>query len=225
MNTRLYASIALAVIGLSGMAVTHQAEACGLNLVRAANGRWTIAPPARMSASAAERMLLAATPAVGIKAIPNPLQFLEPIAGLYEVTLTAEGNGPTGLPDGASVDHAYVAWHADGNEIMNSGRPAGDANFCMGTWAQTGARTYTLNHFMLSWTQAVNADGVHIDNMFVGPANIRETVTLSRDGSSYTGTFVLTQYDTHYHIILPGGIPIKGTVSGTRKTINSPVTY
>ena len=50
MNTRLYASIALAVVGLSGMAVTHQAEACGLNLVRAANGRWTIAPPARVLA-------------------------------------------------------------------------------------------------------------------------------------------------------------------------------
>jgi hypothetical protein len=59
----------------------------------------------------------------------------------------------------------------------------------------------------------------------VGPASIHETVTLSRDGQSYSGTFVLTQYDKNYNIILPGGIPIKGTVTGTRKTINSPVTY
>jgi hypothetical protein len=225
MNTRLYASVALAVIGLSGMAMTHQAEACGLNLVRSANGQWKIAPPARLSAAAARMKFLAAVPATRTNAIPNPLQFLEPIAGLYEVTLTAEGNGPTGLQDGTPVDHAYVAWHADGNEIMNSGRPAADANFCMGTWAQTGARTYTLNHFMLSWGQSVNADGVRVDNTFVGPASIRESITLSKDRNSYTGTFVLTQYDTNYNIVLPGGIPIKGTVSGTRKTIDSPVTY
>lgn len=232
MNTRLQASIAVALIGLSTVAVTHQAHACGLNLVKAANGHWTLAPAAKVSAAsaratflaAAARNLASASPG-RTKALPNPLQLLEPIAGLYETTLTAKGNGPTGLPDGAVVDHAYSAWHADGNEIMNSGRPAGDGNFCMGTWAQTGTRTYTLNHFMLSWAQNVDANGVDIDNTFVGPASIQETVTLSKDGTSYTGTFVLTQYDTSYNIILPGGIPIKGTVTGTRKTINSPVTY
>lgn len=225
MNTRLQAAVALALIGLSTVAVTHQAEACGLSLVKSANGQWTIAPPAKMSASAAKMMFRAAAPQSRTRTIPNPLQLLEPIAGLYEVTMTAEGNGPTGLPDGAPVDHAYVQWHADGTEIMNSGRPAGDGNFCLGTWAQTGKRTYTLNHFMLPWAQALNADGVDIDNAFVGPASIQETVTLSRDGSSYTGTFVLTQYDTNYNIVLPGGIPIKGTLTGTRKTTDSPVTY
>lgn len=225
MNTRLYASIAMAVIGLSGVAVTHQAEACGLNLVKSANGQWTIAPPAKMSASAARMMFLAAAPAAHTKTIPNPLQFIEPIAGFYETTLTAEGNGPTSVPDGTVMDHAYIAWHADGTETTNSGRPAADANICMGTWAQTGPRTYMLNHFMLGWAQNVNANGVDIDNTFVGPGHLQETVTLSKDGSSYTGTFVFTIYDTNYHIILPGGIPIKGTLTGTRKTIDSPVTY
>jgi len=225
MNTRLYASVAVAVIGLSGAGVAQRAGACGVNLVQSANGQWKIAPPAAMPASAARMIFLATAPRASTKTMPNPLRFLEPIAGLYEVTMTAEGNGPMGVPDDAPIDHAYVSWHADGTEIMNSGRPAGDANFCMGTWAQTGARTYTLNHFMLSWAQTLDADGVHIDNTFVGPANIQETVTLSRDGGSYTGTFVLTQYDTNYNIILPGGIPIKGTVKGTRKTIDSPVTY
>lgn len=239
MKTRLYASIAMAVIGLSTAAVTHQAEACGLSLVKSANGQWTIAPPAKMSASVARKMFLGAAPQWRTRTIPNPLQFLEPITGLYEITMTAEGNGPTGLPDGAPVDHAYSDWHADGSEIMNSGRPAGDGNFCLGTWAQTGARTYTLNHFMLSWSQYASAasdqnppspalppGGLYfVNNEFVGPASIQETVTLSKDGSSYTGTFVLTQYDTNYNIILPGGIPIKGTVTGTRKTVGSPVTY
>lgn len=219
--------------------MTHQANACGLNLIKAANGRWTIAPPAQMSASVARRMFATAASASRTHAIPNPLQFLEPIAGLYEVHMTAEGNGPTGLPDGTPVDHAYVQWHADGSEIMNSGRPAGDGNFCMGTWAQTGKRTYTLNHFMLSWAQFASAapdqnppspplpqGGLYyVNNEFVGPASIQETITLARDGQSYTGTFVLTQYDQNYNIILPGGIPIRGTVAGTRKTIDSPVTY
>jgi hypothetical protein len=236
----LQASIAMAVIGLSTIAVTHQAKACGLSLVKSANGQWTIAPPAKMSVSATRRAFLtAAAPAANVHAMRNPLQFLAPIAGLYEVHMTAEGNGPTGLPDGAPVDHAYVAWHADGTEIMNSGRPAGDGDFCLGTWAQTGPRTYTLNHFMLSWAQYASAasdqnppspplppGGLYfVNNEFVGPASIHETVTLSRDGQSYSGTFVLTQYDKNYNIILPGGIPIKGTVTGTRKTINSPVTY
>lgn len=225
MNTRLYVSVVLAVIGLSGMAVSHQAKACGLNLVKSANGQWKIAPPAKLSAAAAGMKFLAAIPTAHVKAIPNPLQFLEPVAGLYEVTLTAKGNGPTGLPDGAPVDHAYVSWFADGNEIQNSGRPAGDGDVCTGVWAQTGARTYMVNHFMLGWAQSVDANGVDIDNTFVGPAHLQETITLSKDGTSYTGTFVLTQYDPNYNIILPGGIPIKGTVSGTRKTIDSPVTY
>ncbi|MGH8215729.1 MAG: hypothetical protein ACREPZ_08550 [Rhodanobacteraceae bacterium] len=225
MNTRLQASIAMALIGLSTIAATHQAKACGVNLVRSANGQWKIAPPATMPASAARMMFLASAPQTRTRTIPNPLQYLEPVAGLYEVTLTAEGNGPTGLPDGAPVDHAYVSWLADGSEIMNSGRPAGDGDVCTGVWAQTGARTYAINHFMLAWAQNVNADGIDIDNTFVGPAHLQETITLSRDGSSYTGAFVLTQYDPNYNIILPGGIPIKGTVRGTRKTISSPVTY
>lgn len=239
MNTRLHVSVAMALIGLSTITVTHQADACGLTLVKAANGQWTIAPPAETSASAARKMFLAAASPARTHAYPNPLQYLEPIAGLYEVHMTAEGNGPTGLPDGTPVDHAYVQWHADGTEIMNSGRPAGDGNFCLGTWAQTGKRTYTLNHFMLSWTQYASdvpdpnlpaasplpPGGLYVNNQFVGPASIQETITLARDGQSYTGTFVLTQYDTHYNIILPGGIPIRGTVTGTRKTLDSPVTY
>ena len=224
MNTRLYASIAMALIGLSTAAVTHQAEACGLNLVKSANGQWTIAPPAKMSASTARKMFLAAAPQSRTKTIPNPLQFLEPIAGFYETTLTAEGNGPN-VPDDSVIDHAYIAWHADGTETTTSGRPAADANVCMGTWAQTGPRTYMLNHFMLGWAQNVNADGVNIDNTFVGPGHLQEAITLAKDGQSYTGTFVFIVYDTKYNIILPGGNPIKGTLTGTRKTIDSPVTY
>ncbi len=228
MNTRLYASVALALIGLSSVTVTHQAEACGLNLVKAANGQWKIAPPAKMSVSAARMMFLAAGSPAGTTAIPNPLQFLEPIAGLYDVTLTAKGN--PAIPDGSVVDHGYSVWHADGSEIMNSGRPAGDTNFCLGTWARTGARTYTLNHYTLSWFQSVSATpdpgvpplpGLYsVNNYFAGPGNISETITLAKDGKSFSGTFTITQYDTSGNVV--PGFPIAGDVSATRLTIHSP---
>ena len=222
MNTRLCTSVALALIGLSTIAVTQQANACGLNLVKQTNGQWKIAPPARMSASAARMMFQSAASPSRTKAVPNPLQFLEPIAGLYDVTLTA--------PDGSVVDHGYSVWHADGSEIMNSGRPAGDTNFCLGTWAQTGARTYKLNHFTLSWFQSVSATpdlgvpplpGLYsVNNIFAGPGNISETITLARDGQSFSGTFAITQFDTSGNVA--PGFPITGNVSAKRLTIDSP---
>lgn len=232
MNVRLHASIAIALIGLSAFAVTHPAAACGLSLVKAANGQWRIVPPPSMSAAAARRMLLAAAPATRAKAMPNPLQYLEPITGLYDVTLTAAGNPPgTLFANGQVADHGYSVWHADGTEIMNSGRPAGDGNFCLGTWAQTGKRTYTLNHYTLSWFQSVSASpdqgtpplpGLYsVNNFFAGPGNISETITLAKDGQSYTGTFTITQYMGDTGEVAPG-FPIKGNVAATRLTINSP---
>lgn len=228
MKTRLYASVAVAVIGLSSVAVTHQAEACGLNLVKSANGQWKIAPPAQMSASAADLMFLRAASPASTKTMPNPLQYLEPIAGLYEVTLIAEGT--PGIPNGSVVDHGYSVWHADGSEIMNSGRPAGDTNFCLGTWAQTGKQTYRLNHFTLSWFQSVSATpdpgtpplpGLYsVNNIFAGPGNISETITLAKDHQSFVGSFTITQYDTSGHVV--PGFPISGNAYGTRLTINSP---
>jgi hypothetical protein len=222
MNARLQASVAMALIGLATVTMTHQAEACGLNLVKSANGLWKIVPPARMTASAARVMFLAAASPATTKALPNPLQLLEPIAGLYDVTLTAQ--------DGSLVDHGYAVWHADGSEIMNSGRPAGDANFCMGTWGQTGARTYTLNHFTLSWFQSVSAmpdpgvpplPGLYsVNNYFAGPGNIREVVTLAKDGKSFTGTFTIIQFDPSGNVV--PGFPISGNISATRVTLDTP---
>ena len=228
MNTRLYAPVAMALIGLSTVAVTHQANACGLNLVKSANGHWTIAPPARMAASAAKLAFLRAGSSARTKVMSNPLQSLEPIAGLYEVTLISEGT--PGMTNGTVVDHGYSVWHADGSEIMNSGRPAGDTNFCLGTWARTGKQTYQLNHFTLSWFQSVSATpdpgvpplpGLYsVNNFFAGPGNISETVTLSKDRQSYTGSFTITQYDTSGHVV--PGFPITGNAYGTRLTIDSP---
>lgn len=125
------------------------------------------------------------------------------ITGLWRFTFTSDGKHP-GPPAGAPVDAGFVTWHADGTEIMNSGRAPASGSFCMGVWKQTGARTYKLAHWALSWipgyvpgqTQSWSETTNGVDGAFqpVGPTSIQETVTLSRDGNQYSGTFTLTQY-------------------------------
>src|SRR5262249_4473417 len=109
--------------------------------------------------------------------------------------------------DAPPVDKGFVTWHADGTELMNSGRPPMTGSFCMGTWKQVGPATYVLNHWALSWDPS--------GTVFVGPTNIRERVTVDRSGDRYTGTFSITQYDTDGKTPLGG---VSGTVKASRIT-------
>ena len=130
------------------------------------------------------------------------------IVGFWKFEMLAK-NSP-GLPDNFPVDHGFSQWHSDGTEIMNSSRAPVTGSFCLGVWKKTG-RTYTLNHFALSWNP---------DSTFLGPANIREEVTLSEDGKSFSGTFSLTQYNqtgtTIFHAV--------GEITGKRITVNTTIT-
>jgi hypothetical protein len=72
----------------------------------------------------------------------------DPIVGFWKVTFTAEGN-TEGPPDDTPIDSAYVQWHSDGTEIMNSGRPPQNGDICLGVWEKTGRSKYKLNHFAL----------------------------------------------------------------------------
>jgi hypothetical protein len=140
----------------------------------------------------------------------------DPIVGMWHVSFTAKGN-PNGPPDGTPIDSAVVVWHGDGTEIMNSGRPAQDGNFCMGVWAKTGTSRYKLNHFALG-NDTANAPG-GIGNP-AGPTQIAETIYLGADANSYHGRFVLDAYD-------PSGnntAHIIGVITATRITVSTPVT-
>jgi hypothetical protein len=139
----------------------------------------------------------------------------DPIVGMWQVKFTAEGNtGSMAPPDGTPIDNAFVQWHSDGTEIMNSGRPAQDGNFCLGVWKRTGKTSYKLNHFALG-NDTENAPS-GIGNP-LGPTQIRENIVLSRDGNSYSGSFTLDAYNTSganvAHIV--------GKVSATRITVNT----
>jgi hypothetical protein len=109
------------------------------------------------------------------------------IVGMWKVQFVSEGTN--GIPDGTMIDSAYAQWHSDGTEIMNSGRPPITSSFCLGVWKKTGDSTYKLNHFALSWDPS--------GTVFVGPANIRENVTLNAQGNSFSGTFTIDQFDTN----------------------------
>jgi hypothetical protein len=124
-----------------------------------------------------------------------------PIVGLWHIQFIVDN----GTPDGLVIDDGFATWHEDGTELMNSGRLPRSSSFCMGVWKRVGPATFSQNHFALSWTD----DGEH----FIGPTNIRETVTVDRRGNGYTGTFAITQYDKDGTTPLGG---VSGVVKATR---------
>ena len=154
----------------------------------------------------------------------NSASYNPSIVGMWKFALTAKGNvSPPGPPDGVPIDAGYATWHSDGTELMNSGRAPTTGDFCMGVWQQVGFATYKLNHFPLAWeynpeTPATGPGTGGAD--FVGPANLREVVTVDHAGMSYHGTFELVQYDQDKNVLAD----IVGIVTATRITVNSRIT-
>jgi hypothetical protein len=133
------------------------------------------------------------------------------IVGFWHVTFTSQGTTNPPIPDGAIVDKGFSQWHSDGTEILNSSRPPATSNFCLGVWEKTGRSTYKLNHFALS---------SDLNGNLVGPANIREDVTLDASGNSYGGTFSIDQFDLSGHTLAH----IVGTIKATRITVDTTIT-
>jgi len=160
----------------------------------------------------------------------GPSFFRAPIVGLWAFKYTSMGNSKTfGIPDGAPIDNGTTGWFADGNEITFSGarNPIVGAT-CIGVWKQTGERTYVLNHIGLSWNPlapSTSAGPAGPGNPGGGPgapggpAFIKQSVTLSRDGQSYTGTFSINQLQPDGKT--PAAPAIKGTIAATRITVET----
>jgi hypothetical protein len=108
------------------------------------------------------------------------------------------------------VDQGFSQWHSDGTEILNSSRPPATSNFCLGVREKTGPSAYKLNHFALS---------SDLNGNMIGPANIRENVTLDSHGATYSGTFSIDQYDTSGNLLAH----IVGEVKATRITVDTKV--
>jgi hypothetical protein len=130
------------------------------------------------------------------------------IVGTWKEHWISEGS--TGIPDGTEVDAGYASWHSDGTEINVSGlRPPLTGDVCLGVWIKTGARTYQLNHFGISYdpTGAV----------LVGPARIQQWLILDPKGDATSGKFTIDQYDEAGNLLAH----VQGKVIGTRVTMDT----
>jgi hypothetical protein len=131
------------------------------------------------------------------------------ITGLWNFKYIAEGNAT--VPDGTVIDGGYTAWYSDGNELTSSAMRAPDTgSICLGVWEQTGAATYKLNHIGLSWDP--------VNNVFVGPAFIKQNVTLETGGMKYSGTFNITQFAADGKTVLA---KVKGLIFADRVTVDT----
>jgi hypothetical protein len=75
-------------------------------------------------------------------------------------------------------------------------------------WARTGFAAYKVNHFALSYDPATGALAAYV--------NIREYVTLSHNGNSFSGTFTIDITP----VSGPAPPQIAGTITGQRITVN-----
>ena len=115
-----------------------------------------------------------------------------PIVGLWHVKIYSGG---------VLVDNAFDAWTSDGLEILNDYTDPIEDNVCLGTWTQTAAQSFKLEH--PSWTFDTSGN-------LTGTVFILENVTV--DGDEFDGTYTVNAYDV-------SGNPVgsySGTVHGVR---------
>lgn len=157
---------------------------------------------------------------------PGSSQFLQVannsgIVGMWEVTFVSDGVPPNPVPKGIMTDFGTVQWHDDGTEVMISGgRPPSTGDVCMGVWEQTGPATYRLKHIALAWASADTPPSMGGPGPspaeFLGPAIIKEVVTLDGSQATYRGHFTLDQYNADKTAVL---VHLSGIITGKRVTV------
>jgi hypothetical protein len=208
----------LRVAAAAAFAVVLVAASAGAQCIGAAGWK-AMAKPAAWSGSNGGARL--------IRAGQEPVNPFASIVGMWHVKLVATAVSGAPVPVGAEVDAGFQQWHSDGTEMLNSGRPAANSNFCMGVWEQVGLNTFKLNHFAISYTQGPTPDpSSGPSNTLQGPTSIVEEVTVSPDGTTFKGTFTIMDYKESSPT--PGSTiswldTISGTVTGTRVTVNTPI--
>jgi hypothetical protein len=98
----------------------------------------------------------------------------------------------------------YAQWHRDGLEIET---PNFTPGVCMGTWTQTGARTFKLFH--VGWLPGGGPNGsVRFE--------LRELNTVSVDGNSFNGPYDQKFFDAHGNLVAED----KGVIHSTRLSVD-----
>jgi hypothetical protein len=120
------------------------------------------------------------------------------IVGLWATTVT---QGQTVLLRGFDV------YHSDHTEALNEFHDPRTGNVCFGVWKYVGHNVYKLKHPAFLW----DANGV-----WIGYRVLRQTVTLSSDGNSFTGTWSNDRTDTNGNITSH----IDADIAGTRVVVD-----
>jgi hypothetical protein len=113
------------------------------------------------------------------------------LVGMWNFVLVSQGNTTRTPPiaDGTQLNFGYIQFHSDETEIQNSGaRSPAQQNFCLGVWQKTGRYTYQVNHYALNYNASTG--------LLLGRIILIEMLTLSPGGTTFSGTFVETVYDT-----------------------------
>jgi len=110
---------------------------------------------------------------------------------------------------GQEVFQTFEQWHSDGQEFESSNEGLGV--LCQGTWQAVGHSGVQLFHTFWSFDPATGA----LDGYF----REHQTLTVSQDGQSYDGTFLIRQYDLNGNRLAE----FTGTVHADRLTVNTPL--
>ena len=192
---------ALSALALATMFAPYAHAGCGLNTPVRRPASWQPRPQI-----ASPRLVLAAFAIDEEAATPH-----EPsMVGTWKEKWIAEAGSSSEFPVGSEFDASYSQWHSDGTEINVSGlRAPLTGDVCLGEWIRTGARTYQMNHFGVSY----DSTGQNL----VGPARIQQWLTLDAKGNSTMGKFTIDQYDESGNVL----VHVQGNVTGTRVTMET----
>jgi hypothetical protein len=121
----------------------------------------------------------------------------EPIVGLWEITESCNGS---------VCDHIFSGWTSDGLEVDSDISPALVVPICYGTWIKLKARTYALTHGYFDYdgtTGLWNGNSGYFDYV----------VTVSKDGSTFTGVANQIDQVPGPNPFAGGGTPYTGTLT------------
>lgn len=120
------------------------------------------------------------------------------IVGLWATTVT---QGSTVLLRG------FDTYHSDHTESLGEFHDPRTGNVCFGVWKYVGHNTFKTKHPAFLW----DANGV-----WIGYRILRQTVTVSVDGNSFTGTWSNDRTDTNGNITSH----VDADISGTRVVVD-----
>lgn len=119
------------------------------------------------------------------------------IVGLWQIQFVVGGQ---------TIQEAYQAWNVGGTEIHNPNVDPRTGNVCLGVWKKVAPQGYKLSHNVYSYDTNGN---------FQGKIHLSESLTLSDDGNTHSGSFALDFYD-------PNGnfeFEVDGDVAAERVTV------